>query len=165
MNPSFATFLAGVGAGLRGSGGRGAIPSLRRPRVRLPWSKPDPKRLVNRLVADGSSATVIEYGLIMVLAGLACITAWMHASTSLNILSASANTTVSVETTGSVRSRERHRASRTRRLRRSEKRLYGTGCPAQVRIGSITPLEAWSALSRSCAAFPPRFSLSLGPGS
>src|SRR3954468_6399755 len=127
MSLSFATVLAGVGAGLRGSGGRGAIPSLRRPRVRLPWSKPDPKRLVNRLVAGGSSATVIESGLIMVLVGVACITAWMHVSASLNIPFATANTIVSVETTGSVRSRKLHRASRTRRLRRSEKRLFGTG--------------------------------------
>ena len=75
------------------------------------------KRFVTRFGADGSSATVIESALIMVLVGLACITAWMHASTSLNILSASANTTVSVETTGSVRSRWLHRALRTRRLR------------------------------------------------
>jgi Flp pilus assembly pilin Flp len=84
------------------------------------------KRFVNPFVADGSSATVIESGLIIVLVGLACMTAWMHVSASLKIPSASANTTASVETTGSVRSRWLHRASRTRRLRRSEKRLYGT---------------------------------------
>ena len=161
MSLSLATALAGVGASLRGSGGRGRILSLRRPRARLPWLKPDPKRLVSHFMAGGPSATVIECGLILVLVGLACITAWMHVSASLNIPSASASTTVSVETTGSVRSRELHRASRTRRLRRSEKRLYGTGCPAQVRIGSIAPIGAWSALSRSCAAFPPRRSLSL----
>src|SRR5215203_989371 len=112
------------------------------------------KRFVNPFVADGSSASVIESGLIIVLVGLACMTAWMHVSASLNIPSASASTTVSVETTGSVRSQELHRASRTRRLRRSEKRLYATGCPAQVRIGSIALVEDRYALSRSCAAFP-----------
>ena len=84
------------------------------------------ERFVNPFVADGSSATVIESGLILVIVGLACITAWMHVSASLNIPSVSTSTTMSVETTGSVRSRELHRASRTRRLRRSEKRLYGT---------------------------------------
>ena len=97
------------------------------------------RRFVNPFVADGSSASVIESGLIIVLVGLACMTAWMHVSASLKIPSASANTTASVETTGSVRNQELHRASRTRRLRRSEKRLYATGCPAQVRIGSIAP--------------------------
>src|SRR5215216_1163659 len=122
------------------------------------------KRFVNRFVADGSSATVIESGLIIVLVGLACMTAWMHVSAFLKIPSASANTTASVETTGSVHSQELHRASRTRRLRRSEKRLYATGCPAQVRIGSIALIEAWSALSRSCAASPSRRSLSLQQG-
>ena len=60
------------------------------------------KRFVNRFGADGSSAAVIEYGLIIVLVGLACITAWMHVSASLKIPSASASTTASVETTGSV---------------------------------------------------------------
>ena len=70
------------------------------------------KRFVSRFVADGSSATVIESGLIIVLVGLACFTAWMHVSASLNIPSASASTTVSVETTGSVRSRGLHRAPR-----------------------------------------------------
>jgi len=108
------------------------------------------KRFVNPFVAEGSSASVIESGLIIVLIGLACMTAWMHVSASLKIPSASANTTASVETTGSVRSQELHRASRTRRLRRSEKRLYATGCPAQVRIGSIAPIEDRYALSRSC---------------
>ena len=122
------------------------------------------KRFVNPFVADGSSATVIESGLIIVLVGLACMTAWMHVSASLKIPSASADTTASVETTGSVRSRWLHRALRTRRLRRSEKRLYGTGCPAQVRIGSITRIEDRYALSRSCAAFPPRLSPSLQQG-
>jgi Flp pilus assembly pilin Flp len=161
---SLATVLAGVGASLRGSGGHGAIHSSRRPRVRLPWLKPDPKRLVNQFMAGGSSATVIESGLIAVIVSFACITAWMHVSASLNIPFASASTTVSVETTGSVRSRELHRALRTRRLHRSEKRLYGTGCPAQVRIGSITRIEDRYALSRSCAAFPPRLSLSLQQG-
>src|SRR3954447_17161645 len=88
----------------------------------------------------------------------------MHVSASLKIPSASASTTASVETTGSVRSQELHRASRTRRLRRSEKRLYATGCPAQVRIGSIAPIEDRYALSRSCAAFPPTRSRSLAGG-
>jgi Flp pilus assembly pilin Flp len=122
------------------------------------------KRFVTRFGADGSSAAVIEYGLIIVLVGLACMTAWMHVSASLKIPSASASTTASVETTGSVRSQELHRASRTRRLRRSEKRLYATGCPAQVRIGSIAPIEDRYALSRSCAAFPPTRSRSLQQG-
>jgi len=122
------------------------------------------KRFVNPFIADGSSPSVIESGLIMVLVGLACITAWMHVSASLEIPSASADMTASVETTGSVRSQELYRASRTRRLRRSEKRLYGAGCPAQVRIGSIAPIEDRYALSRSCAAFPARRSLSLPPG-
>ena len=122
------------------------------------------KRFVNPFVADGSSASVIESGLIMVLVGLACMTARMHVSASLKIPSASADTTASVETTGSVRSRWLHRASRTRRLRRSEKRLYATGCPAQVRIGSIAPVEDRYALSRSCTASPSRRSLSLLPG-
>jgi Flp pilus assembly pilin Flp len=162
MSLSLGTVLAGVGASLRGLGGRGVVHNSRRtsrtaPRVGARALR----RFVNRFMAGGSSATVIEYALIMVLVGLACITAWMHASASLNILSASTSTTVSVETTGSVRSRWLHRALRTQRLRRSEKRLYGAGCPAQVRIGSIAPIEAWSALSRSCAAFPPRRSLSL----
>src|SRR3954453_10480644 len=121
------------------------------------------KRFVTRFGADRSSAAVIEYGLIIVLVGLACITAWMHVSASLKI-PPSANTTTSVETTGSVRSQELHRASRTRRLRRSEKRLYATGCPAQVRIGSIAPIEDRYALSRSCAAFPPTRSRSLQQG-
>ena len=131
--------------------------------LRLAFGRPS-RQTVKRFVADGSSATVIESGLIMVLVGVACITAWMHVSASLNIPFATANTIVSVETTGSVRSRKLHRASRTRRLRRSEKRLFGTGCPAQVRIGSSAPLEAWSALSRSCASFSPRLSLSLQKG-
>jgi Flp pilus assembly pilin Flp len=50
------------------------------------------KRLVNCFMVGGFSATVIEYGLIMVLVGLACITAWMHVSASLNIPSVSAST-------------------------------------------------------------------------
>src|SRR3954463_183513 len=158
MGLSLATVLAGVGASLRGLGGRGAVHNSRRTSRTAPLvGAGSVRRFVNRFMVGGSSATVIESALIMVLVGLACITAWMHASTSLNILSASANTTVSVETTGSVRSRWLHRALRTRRLRRSEKRLYGTGCPAQVRIGSIAPIGAWSALSRSCAAFPQGF--------
>jgi Flp pilus assembly pilin Flp len=162
---SLGTVLAGVGASLRGLGGRGAVHNSRRTSRTAPLvGAGSVRRFVNRFMVGGSSAAVIESGLIIVLVGLACITAWMHASASLNILSASANTTVSVETTGSVRSRRLHRALRTRRLRRSEKRLYGTGCPAQVRIGSNAPIEAWSALSRSCAAFPPRLSLSLQQG-
>ena len=165
MGLSLATVLAGVGASLRGLGGRGAVHNSRRTSRTAPLvGAGSVRRFVNRFMVGGSSATVIESGLIMVLVGLACITAWMHASTSLNILSASANTTVSVETTGSVRSQELHRASRTRRLRRSEKRLYATGCPAQVRIGSIAPIEDRSALSRSCAASPSRRSLSLQQG-
>src|SRR3954464_1448647 len=129
MGLSLATVVAGVGASLRGLGGRGAVHNSRRTSRTAPLvGAGSVRRFVNRFMVGGSSATVIESALIMVLVGLACITAWMHASTSLNILSASANTTVSVETTGSVR-----------RLRRSEKRLYGTGCPAQVRIGSIAP--------------------------
>ena len=36
---------------------------------------------------------------------------------------------------------EKASTTRTRRLRRSEKRLYATGCPAQVRIGSIAPIR------------------------
>ena len=162
---SLGTVLAGVRASLRGLGGRGAVHNSRRTSRTAPLvGAGSVRRFVNRFMVGGSSATVIESGLIIVLVGLACITAWMHASASLNILSASANTTVSVETTGSVRSRRLHRALRTRRLRRSEKRLYGTDCPAQVRIGSNAPIEAWSALSRSCAAFPPRLSLSLQQG-
>jgi len=162
---SLGTVLAGVGASLRGLGGRGAVHNSRRTSHTAPLvGAGSVRRFVNRFMVGGSSATVIESGLIIVLVGLACIMAWMHASASLNILSASANTTGSVETTGSVRSRRLHRALRTRGLRRSEKRLYGTGCPAQVRIGSNAPIEAWSALSRSCAAFPPRLSLSLQQG-
>jgi Flp pilus assembly pilin Flp len=163
MSLSLATVLAGWSRP-QGIGRVRGHPSFKEPEVRLPWLKPDPKRLVNHFMADGSSASVIESGLIIVLVGLACMTAWMHVSASLKIPSASADTTASVETTGSVRSQELHRASRTRRLRRSEKRLYGAGCPAQVRMGRIAPVEAWSALSRSCAASPSRRSLSLQPG-
>ena len=165
MGLSLGTVLAGVGASLKGLGGRGAVQNSRRTSRTAPLvGAGSVRRFVNRFMMGGSSATVIEYALIMVLVGLACITAWMHASASLNILSASTSTTVSVETAGSVRSRWLHRALRTRRLRRSEKRLYGTGCPAQVRIGSIAPVEDQYALSRSCAAFPPRLSLSLQQG-
>src|SRR3954462_3652995 len=165
MGLSLATVLAGVGASLRGLGGRGAVHNSRRTSRTAPLvGAGSVRRFVNRFMVGGASATVIESALIMVLVGLACITAWMHASTSLNILSASANTTVSVETTGSVRSRCLPRALRTRSLRGSAKRRYGTGCTAQVRIGSIAPIGAWSALSRSCAAFPPRLSLSLQQG-
>jgi Flp pilus assembly pilin Flp len=163
MGLSLATVLAGVGASLRGLGGRGAVHNSRRTSRTAPVvGAGSVRRFVNRFMVGGSSATVIESALIMVLVGLACITAWMHIRASLKIPFASANTTGSVETTGSVRGRELHRASRTRRLRRSEKRLFGTGCPAQVRIGSSAPLEAWSALSRSCAAFAPKLPLQQG---
>ena len=162
MSLSLGTILAAVGASLRRLGGRAAILIKEKTsRTALLVGAGYVRRFVKRFMADGSSAAVIEYALIMVLVGLACITAWMHVSASLSIPSALANTTASVETSGSVRSRWLHRALRTQRLRRSEKRLYGAGCPAQVRIGSIAPIEAWSALSRSCAAFPPRRSLSL----
>ncbi len=165
MSLSLSTVLAGVGASLRGLGGRGAVHNSRRTSHTAPLvGAGSVRRFVNRFMAAGSSATVIESGLIIVLVGLACMTAWMHVSASLKIPPASANTTASVETTGSVRSRRLHRALRTRRLRRSEKRLYATGCPAQVRIGSIAPVEDRSALSRSCAASPSKRSLSLQPG-
>ena len=99
---------------------------------------------MKRFVADGSSAAVIESGLIMVLVGLARITAWMHVSASLGIPFATANTT------GSVRSRELHRASRTRRLRRSEERDYGKALGWEVIKFSArvrTPLCCRSAVS------------------
>src|SRR3954452_15059652 len=92
--------------------------------LRLAFGRPS-RQTVKRFVADGSSATVIESGLIMVLVGLARITAWMHVTASLGIPFASANTTGSVETTGSVRTRCLHRALCTRKLRRSEERDYG----------------------------------------
>jgi Flp pilus assembly pilin Flp len=125
MSLSLATVLAGWSRPQEIGRVRG-IPSLRSPRYGSPGRSLSMKRFVNPFVADGSSASVIESGLIIVLVGLACMTAWMHVSASLKIPSASANTTASVETTGSVRSRWLHRASRTRRLRRSEKRLYAT---------------------------------------
>src|SRR4051812_19411205 len=109
MSLSLGTVLAGVGAGLRGSGGRGAIqkePSRTAPLV----GAGSVRRFVNRFMAGGSSATVMESGLIIVLVGLACITAWMHVNASLSIPSALAKTTGSVETTGLVRSRWLHRA-------------------------------------------------------
>src|SRR5215204_3795456 len=110
MSLSLGSVLAGVGASLRGLGGRGAVHNSRRTSRTAPLvGAGSVRRFVNRFMADGSSAAVIEYALIMVLVGLACITAWMHASASLNILSAVANTTGSVETTGSVRSRWLHR--------------------------------------------------------
>ena len=122
------------------------------------------KRFVTRFGADGSSAAVIEYGLIMVLVGLACITAWMHVSASLKIPSASANTTVSVETTGSVRSHDC-----TVRSARGDCAVLRSAFMEQValrRFGSEASrrLELGTALSRSCAAFPPRLSLSLQQG-
>jgi len=64
--------------------------------------------------AGGSSATVIECALIIVLIGLACITAWTHVNASLNIPSASASSIAPVETTGAIRSQGLHRAPRTR---------------------------------------------------
>src|SRR5215207_8943745 len=103
------------------------------------------KRFVNPFVADGSSASVIESGLIIVLVGLACITAWMHVGASLNIPSVSTSMTMSVETTGSVRSQELHRASRTRRLRRSHKRLWNRYRPYQGFSHAIT-WAAWTTL-------------------
>src|SRR4051812_49898381 len=96
---SLGTVLAGVGAGLRESGGRGAVHNSRRTSRTAPLvGAGSVRRFVNRFMVGGSSATVIESALIMVLVRLACITAWMHASTSLNILSASANTTLSDQT-------------------------------------------------------------------
>ena len=68
------------------------------------------KPLVTRSAAGNSGTSVIEYSLVIALIGLACITAWMHFSASLNAPAASVNTTGSVETTGSVRSRGLHRA-------------------------------------------------------
>jgi Flp pilus assembly pilin Flp len=73
-------------------------------------SSADPvKRLASRLLAGRSIPALIEYGLIAGLVGLACITAWMHFSASLRH-PAVESTILSVETTGSVRSREPHRA-------------------------------------------------------
>jgi Flp pilus assembly pilin Flp len=72
------------------------------------------KRLVSRSMAGRSSATVIEWALIIGLIDLACLTSWLYLSASLNTPPASANMTVSVEATGSVRTRGLHRAPRTR---------------------------------------------------
>src|SRR5215210_3171561 len=58
------------------------------------------KSLVIRSAAGNAGTTVIEYGLVIALIGLACITAWMHFSASLNAPAASVNTTRPVETTG-----------------------------------------------------------------
>jgi Flp pilus assembly pilin Flp len=67
------------------------------------------KRLASRLLAGWSMPAVIEYGLIVGLVELACITAWVHVSASLRH-PAVESTIPSVEITGSVRSRELHRA-------------------------------------------------------
>ena len=67
------------------------------------------KRLASHLLAGRSIPAVIEYGLIAGLVGLACITAWMHVSVSLRH-PAVESTIPSIETTGSVRSRDAHRA-------------------------------------------------------
>ena len=116
MSLSLGTILAAVGASLRRLGGRAAILIREKTsRTALLIGAGSVRRFVNRFMADGSSAAVIEYALIMVLVGLACITAWVHVSASLNLPSASASEIASVETTGSVRSRGLHYAPPTRK--------------------------------------------------
>ena len=72
MSLSLSTVLAGVGASLRGLGGRGVVHNSRRTSRTAPLVGARAlRRFVNRFMAGGSSATVIEYALIMVLVGLA----------------------------------------------------------------------------------------------
>src|SRR4051794_10824868 len=76
MGLSLATVLAGVGASLRGLGGRGAVHNSRRTSRTAPLvGAGSVRRFVNRFMVGGSSATVIESALIMVLVGLACMPA------------------------------------------------------------------------------------------
>jgi Flp pilus assembly pilin Flp len=72
------------------------------------------KRFISRLFAGRSLAAVIECGLILVVIGLACVTAWVHISTMLGHRSHE-STLSSVETTGSVRRQGRPDAPLTRR--------------------------------------------------